>query len=508
MTRELETSSRGVRGRVLILDDAYAVARSAARALSEAGYYYEICSSTEQARSALEVRDVDVVLADLNTLGPELLRQLPQRYPDVALIVLSTNPGVGSAIAAMRQGAFDYLVKPLDEDELRATVGRATEMQSLRRQNQSLRQRLDMAGMVSTFVAESPAGKHLLALIHRVAPTNIAVLIEGEVGTGKEAIVRMVHYWSDRSGGPFVTISCKGFAAGALEGEPLRDQPRETAVRGLPPAFERARGGTIVLDEIAEAAPALQGEIVRLLETTESSTAGGKPGVRIVATTSWRLKGEVDAGRFRADLFYRLSAFAIRVPPLRERREDILPFAHRFLSDYAAKTGRRMSLTTDAERELLAYSWPGNIRELRNAIERAAMLAGSDFVPSKSLELRPREPGRPEPARPEAATVRSRNADGNFRTGAAAAPKQGDGATSAPGAESPPPTSPVQPASEAQSAGAMESGTGTLQECLDKAARARIKAALEAAGGNRSDAAKTLEIDGTTLNRLIKRLGL
>lgn len=489
--RELESSSRGVRGRVLIAGEAPAVARLAARALGQAGYHCEICSSVPEALSALERRGADVVLADFANQALELLGQLRSRYPEIALIVLTSSPSVGSAVAAMRQGAFDYLIKPFDEDELVTIVGRAIEIGLLKDDRRRLRQQLDMASTSSSFVAESAAGKQLLALIRRVAPTDLTVLIEGESGTGKQMIARMLHFWSERSDGPFVTLNWKGPAGTAVGSEPFRDGSAAQAGPAQSIPLEKALGGTLFLDEIAEAGPHLQAELVRTLEQPESAaaatSAAGKPRARVVAATSRSLKSEMDAGRFRADLFFRLSELSVRIPPLRERREDILALARRFLAAHAARTGRRLALTSDAERELLAYSWPGNVRELHNVIERAAVLTSSDFIPSKTLDLRPR-------------------AEAEHAERAPTEPKPVERAAVQPEPAAAPTPAPAERGAEPQPAAAAESGT--LQQTLDQAARARIKAALEAAGGNRSEAAKALEVDGATLNRLIRRLGL
>jgi DNA-binding NtrC family response regulator len=544
--RESESSPRGVRGRVLIADDTLGAARFAARVLGQAGYECEACANGVETLAAVEQRGADVVLADLARQGPELLSQLHGRYPGVALIALTFNPGVGSAIAAMRQGAFDYLVKPLDEDELCAMVARAIEINRLRNENAQLRRRLEMAEAASSFVAESPSGKHLLALVRRVAATDSIVLIEGESGTGKELLARMLHYWSERSEGPFVVVSCKGSRAAMAE--PVRNGSSGSASAAQSIPLKRALGGTLFLDEIAEAGPALQAELVRILDQAEaaSNRSGSAPDVRIVAASSRSLKGEAEAGRFRTDLLYRLGAMPIRIPPLRERREDMVALSRRFLAAYSAKIGRRLSLTSDAERELLAYRWPGNVRELRNVIERAAMLTGADFVASKSLELAPRaEPDRAERvaepipvetsrAGATANHVEQAASDGHAALSASPKPSEPAPATiPAPAAVSAPapanvsaPPSASEPASALEPVGASEpldasepaaelqpqsagaAANGTLQECLDEAARARIKAALDAASGNRGQAAKSLDVDGTTLGRLIKRLGL
>ncbi len=497
--RESESSPRGAGGRVLIADETRGVARLAARVLEQAGYQCERCESAADLLRVVERRGADVVLADLALPVPELVRQLESRFPEVALIVLTFTPGVGSAVAAMRQGAFDYLVKPLDEDELCVIVGRAIEMGRLRRETIELRRRVQMADVASSFVAESAAAKQLLALVRRIAPTDSTVLIEGEIGTGKELVAQMLHYWSGRLEGPFVPVNCKGSAALAPARELISNGAAGAGGEHHLIPVRRAAGGTLFLNEIAEAGPAFQAELVRILDEAVSPPARHGEGigigqVRIVLACSGPLRGEVEAGRFREDLFFTLNAVPIRMPPLRERREDIPVLAHRFLAACGARTGRRFSLTSDAERELLSYRWPGNVLELRNVIERAAMLTNADFITSKVLDL-------PTHAEPE----------GHDRMRIEPAHHDGVGAhlESAPASNAAPSAVPSNVADAASVPAAENSFESvTLQECLDKAARARIKAALESAGGNRGDAAKALEVDGTTLGRLIKRLGL
>ncbi|MFZ0890064.1 MAG: sigma-54 dependent transcriptional regulator, partial [Candidatus Binataceae bacterium] len=373
-----------MKGRVLISEDSQAVARLAARTLSQAGYQCEICLSPQDVLSALSKRGADVVLADMATRGMELLRNLREQEVEVALVMLTASPGVAAAVAAIRQGAFDYIVKPFEEDELIAIVERAIELARLRCENLGLRRKLEIAGAVSSFLAESAAGKQLLALIRRLAATDSSVLIEGESGTGKEMAARMIHHLGPRTDRPLVVLNC-------------RTGDREAADSGL---LERASGGTLFFDEVAEASPGLQSRLMELIERQERS-GGAEPGrvaVRMSASASCPLRDEVGAGRFRADLFFRLNVLPLRIPPLRERRDDIIPLARQFLAHHAARLGRPLALTSEAERELVSYPWPGNIRELRSVIERAVVLTPTDFLTSKSFALAPRgEPGRHEP---------------------------------------------------------------------------------------------------------------
>ncbi len=370
------------------------------------------------------------------------------------MILLTAHGSVPSAVAAMREGAFDYVAKPFDNDELRAVVARALDMTRLERENRYLRQEVASRYAPEAMVAESARSKELLTLLRRVAPSRSTVLIQGESGTGKELVARLLHYWSERVGQPFVAVNCKAFAEGVLESELFGHErgafTGATAARAG--CFERAAGGTLFLDEIGETSPDFQAKLLRVLQDGEvlrvGATQSRRVDVRLVAATNRVLRDEIAAGRFREDLFFRLNVIPIHLAPLRERREDILPLAHHFVDRHAAEAGRRLQLAAEAEQVLLAHAWPGNVRELENAIERAVVLARSEAITPEDLLL---EQGLASPT-----------------TG----------------------------------------GDGTLQESLDRAAAARIRAALETAKGQRAEAARTLGIERTTLYRMMKRLGL
>jgi DNA-binding NtrC family response regulator len=357
-------------------------------------------------------------------------------------------------VAAMREGAFDYVTKPFDNDELRALVARALALTRLERENRYLRQEVASRYAPDVMVAESPRSKELLDLVRRVAPSRSTVLIQGESGTGKELVARLLHYWSDRVGRPFVAVNCKAFAEGVLESELFGHEKGAFTGASMARAgcFERASDGTLFLDEIGETSPDFQAKLLRVLQDGEVLRVGGAQpravDVRIVAATNRALRDEVTAGRFREDLFFRLNVIPVSIPPLRERREDVLPLAHHFLARFTSESGRRLLFTAEAEQALLAHPWPGNVRELENAVERAVVLARAEHITPEDLLL-------------------------EQSTGAMPAPLD-----------------------------------GTLQECLDRAAAARVRAALDAAKGQRADAARALGIERTTLYRMMKRLGL
>ncbi|MEO8604211.1 MAG: sigma-54 dependent transcriptional regulator [bacterium] len=446
--------------RVVIADDEPRMAAVVAMALQRDGYECEACNGAAAALAAIAARGADVVVSDLmmpDMDGLELLRRLRAAHPALPVILLTAHGSVPSAVAAMRDGAFDYIAKPFDNDELRAVVARAVALTRLERENRWLRQEVASRYAPDAFVAESSASRALLDLVRRVAPSRATVCIQGESGTGKELVARLLHFWSERVGQPLVAVNCKAFAEGVLESELFGHE--KGAFTGAAAAragcFERASGGTLFLDEIGEIGADFQAKLLRVLQEGEVQRVGGaapRPvDVRVVCATNRTLRDEVAGGRFREDLFFRLNVIPIQLSPLRERREDVLPLARRFLARGAAEAGRSLSFGPEAEAALAAHAWPGNVRELENAVERAVVLARGAVITPEDLLL---ETAAPHPA---------------------ASPAGAD---------------------------------GTLQDCLDYAAETRIRTALAAARGNRLDAARTLGIERTTLYRMMKRLGI
>jgi DNA-binding NtrC family response regulator len=448
--------SAGMKARILIVDDEERMADVVAMALRRAGYECETRRNGVEALRALDDRDTDILVTDWKMPemdGLELLRRVHAQRPSLPVILITAHGSVPSAVAAMREGAFDYVTKPFDNDELRAVVTRALDMTRLERENRYLRQEVSSRYAPEAIVAESKRSQELLALVRRVAPSRSTVLIQGESGTGKELVARLLHYWSDRVGRPFVAVNCKAFAEGVLESELFGHEKGAFtgATAARPGCFERATGGTLLLDEIGEVSPDFQAKLLRVLQDSEVLPVGGnKPrpiDVRVVAATNRPLREEVAAGRFREDLYFRLNVIPIQLAALRERREDVLPLARHFLRRYADEAGRQVSLSEEAEQALLEHPWPGNVRELENAIERAVVLAREESIKNEDLLLE-------QAASPQGTTQ------------------------------------------------------GTLQDALDQAAAARIRAALEAANGQRAEAAQNLGIERTTLYRMMKRLGI
>ncbi len=481
------------KARILIIDDEFHVARGAAKVLSQAGYECETCPTVEAALKVLEHQGADVIVADMRMPGMdgmELLKKVHSKNPETAVVMSVPLPAVESAKEALRSGAFDCVTKPFDNDELNAVVTRAVEMNALQRENRKLREQLDVASIAAGFVAEAPKSRQLVAMIRRVAPSRTTALIEGETGTGKELVARMLHYWSNRADGPFLAINCKALADGVVESELFGHEKGSFtgAIRDRAGCFERASGGTLFLDEVGEAGPDFQAKLLRVLEDGEVLRVGAsksrKVDVRIVTATNRKLRNEVAAGRFRADLYFRLSVIPLRIAPLRDRREDILPLAHHFLAFHSTDAGRPLILSPEAEEALLNHRWPGNVRELENVIERAVVMSGQETLMPEAFAFD--DDASDEDLVQVAGIARAARIDSAVEANMAA------------GSEI--------DSNHAQPVESQEEGT--LQASLDRAATARIKAALAAASGNRVDAAAALGVDRTTLYRLMKRLSL
>jgi DNA-binding NtrC family response regulator len=425
---------------------------------------YDVLGFTDPmaALAAIESRDFDLLVTDLKMPGAdgiEVLRRARKASPELPVILITAHATVPTAVAALREGAFDYVQKPFDNEELRALVKRALEVTRLARENRYLRAELRTRYSLDAVVAESAGMREALELARRAAASRSTVLVTGESGTGKELVARAVHYHSERVGGAFVAVNCKALAPGVLESE-LFGHERGSftgAERTRPGLFERADGGTLFLDEIGEIEPDFQSKLLRVLQERRVQRVGGseeKPiDVRIVAATNRDLRAEIAAGRFREDLYFRLAVIPIHLPPLRERREDVLPLASHFLAHWNRELSRSVAgWTPEVERWLLAHAWPGNVRELENAIERGVVLARGDRIGFDDLLID--APG--EEPQPEA------------------------GATSG----------------------------ASLQEFLDAAAAERIRRVLEQTAGKRVETARRLGIDRATLYRLMRRYGI
>jgi two-component system response regulator HydG len=382
------TSGNGADITVLVVDDEAGNVTSLEKIFQREGMR---AFTAENARSALEIvrrHRVQVVLSDLmmpGTSGLELLRALKEISPDTEVVLMTAYGTVETAVQAMREGAYDFVEKPLKRMTIVKSVRKAAERHSLVAENRSLRREIRLLKH-RDIVGQSPALRRVLDIATQAAPSSATVLILGESGTGKELIARFIHSKSNRASGPFVAVNCAAIPESILEAELFgHERGAFTGANARREGrFARARGGTLFLDEIGELAPAVQVKILRVLQEGEYEPVGGrteKSDARIVAATNRDLLAEVEAGRFREDLYYRLNVIAITGPPLRARREDIPLLVDHFLGVYCKKNGRaRLSVTPEVLQKLGDYSWPGNVRELENVIERAAVLCTSDVI--------------------------------------------------------------------------------------------------------------------------------
>jgi len=386
-----------VRFSILVADDE-ASQRQLMRAVLEKDFAVAAAANGEEARQLLTQRKFDLVITDERMpamSGSELVRWMRENLPDTPVIVLTAFGSIQTAVEAIKLGAADYLTKPLKSpDELRLVVSRVLEQRLF--ENERVVQRAESEGLfpIADIVAESQSMKTALELADRVAAQTTTVLLTGESGTGKEVLARFLHRRSPRSEASFVAVNCAALSETLLESELFGHEKGAFtgAVQARQGRFELAHGGTLFLDEIAEMSSDLQAKLLRVLQEKEFERVGGTRtitvDVRVIAATNRGLTSLVERGRFREDLYYRLNVFPIHLPPLRERREDIVPLAEHFLARLVKRMGigpRR--LTAEAKSVLSNYDWPGNVRELQNAIERALIIARSDEISPEDLPV-------------------------------------------------------------------------------------------------------------------------
>jgi two-component system, NtrC family, response regulator HydG len=441
--------------RVLVVDDQRNMRATTALLLRDAGYAVAEAEDGAAALQRVVAEPFDVVLTDLRmgTIdGLEVLRATLEASPATQVIVMTAYGTIDSAVEAIRRGAYDYIAKPFKEDELLLRVSKAVEKRRLVGEVSLLRREFRARYGLEHVVGRSAALRELLDRVVRVAPTDATVLITGESGTGKELVARALHTGSRRADKPFVAVNCAAITESLLESE-LFGHARGAftgATRARRGLFEEASGGTLFIDEIGETAPGFQAKLLRALQEGEIRRVGEslstKVDVRVIAATNQNLKAAVAEKRFREDLFYRLNVVPLRVPPLRERREDIPLLAEHFLARYATRSGEKKSLTPAAIEKLVSYPWPGNVRELENMILQSAALA-----PHAELS------------------------GDDVRFEAVASPHA--------------------------------AGAQTLVEAVDAAERRTIELALARCSGDLGRVARELAVSSTTLWRKMKRLG-
>ena len=381
---------------VLIVDDEEDIRELVAGVLEDEGYETRTAAHADEAIEALDSRRPSLVLLDVWLQGSrldglELLEEIKKRDPSIPVLMISGHGNIDTAVAAIRKGAADFIEKPFEADRLLHLVSRATETERLRRENQMLRARV---GSDDELTGNSSSINGVRATIKKVAGTGSRVLISGPAGVGKEVAARMLHAWSGRADAPFVIVSAARMDPERVEEELFGVEDVGGMVR--PGYLEQAHGGTLYLDEIADMPLTTQGKILRVLTDQSFTRVGGqrqvKVDVRVISSTALDLMAEIEERRFREDLFYRLNVVPLVIPPLAERRDDIPPLVTHYLARFAAE--RRATLpdiASDAMAALQACEWPGNVRQLRNVIERTMILAPVDRIDRIELDMLPGE---------------------------------------------------------------------------------------------------------------------
>jgi DNA-binding NtrC family response regulator len=364
--------------------------------LSDEGYDVVEAENGDKAIEAVKNGYFDLVLLDYKMPekdGMTVLEEVKDINTEIDVIMMTAYGSVDTAVRAMKAGAADYIIKPIELDELRILIGRIAERRTLRKENEILREELRGKGVTTDqIIFKSAAMSEVVNLSGRVANSSATVLIQGESGTGKELLARLIHNLSPRSERPMIVVNCAALSENLLESELFGHEKGAFtgASRRRIGRFEEADGGTLFLDEIGELSPAVQVKLLRFLQEREFQRVGGnrtiRSDIRIISATNRNLQGEVKDGTFREDLYYRLNVVTIAVPPLRERKEDLSPLIDHFLRRFAIENGKEIQgISSDARDLLLRYDYPGNVRELENIIERAVVITRGPVITSRDL---------------------------------------------------------------------------------------------------------------------------
>jgi len=388
------------KGKLLIVDDELSVRDSLAKWFSEEGYEVATAESASEALTRVAEQTFDVALVDIKmrgTDGIELQRRLHEIYPDMLVIIMTGYASVETAIAALKNGAYDYVNKPLDPDEIAHLIAKAMAHRQTQQENIRLKENIADLTHPADLIGQSAAMKHIFEAIETVSPTDATVLITGESGTGKELAARAIHAGSNRRFHPMVVIHCGALTESLLESELFGHE--KGAFTGAQyrkkGKFEIAEGGTVFLDEIGDISLKTQTDLLRVLQEREIVRVGGnqtiKVDFRIIAATNKDLEKLIEEGKFRPDLYYRLNVFHIELPALRERREDIPPLVDHFVRKFNKEMNKKITrITTGAMSLLQQYPWPGNVRELENAVERAMVVAQEPDIREQDFTLKSR----------------------------------------------------------------------------------------------------------------------
>jgi DNA-binding NtrC family response regulator len=381
--------------RIVVLDEDRIILQSLSQFLSREGYDVKTTDDPEDALAKLESNQAELLLADINMPGvkpAEFLRDVRRRFPHVVVIVITGYGSIEGAVEATKIGAFDYLTKPIVDDEIRVVVEKAIRQQSLLFENQTLRQQLDLRFGLENIVGHDHRMLKIFDLVDAVADSRTTALMTGESGTGKSLLARAIHHRSPRRDKPFIEVSCGALPETLLESELFGHVKGAFtgAISDKPGRFLAADNGTIFLDEINSASPAMQVKLLRVLQERAFEPVGSSEtknvDARVILATNVDLSSEVAAGRFRQDLYYRINVVTIKMPPLRERIGDITLLSTHFLRHFAKETGREILGFSDAALSAMQrYDWPGNVRELENAIERAVVLCRKPQIDVEDL---------------------------------------------------------------------------------------------------------------------------
>lgn len=374
--------------KILIVDDELNMRLVLSAMLKKEGFDVSCAANGREALQILQSHKTAVVITDLkmpDVDGMELLTGISERYPEIPVIMITAHGTIATAVEALKKGAFDYITKPFDLDDLRNVVAKAIKTSDLKQSELLLPPaEIERIGMIGS----SPRTMEIFDAIKRVAQTTTTVMITGETGTGKELVADAIHYNSPRKNNPLIKINCAAIAETLMESELFGYEKGAFTGAAVtkPGKFELAHKGTLFLDEVAEIPREMQVKLLRVIQEQEFERVGGlrtiKVDVRIVAATNQNLSRQVQAGNFREDLYYRLNVFPIDIPPLRERKEDILPLVDYFLEKFNKKLGLSVGMDREVKEMLLRYEWPGNIRELENLIERMMLLAKNNLITS------------------------------------------------------------------------------------------------------------------------------
>jgi DNA-binding NtrC family response regulator len=449
--------------KILVVDDEEHMRKLFEKILTKEGHEVRTAANGNEAIGMLEHETFDLMISDLKMPvlgGMDLLKEVKARHPDTPFIVITAYGTIGSAVEAMKAGAFDYLTKPFQKDDIRLVVSKALQYCELRNEVRRLREELIGKDGVEEIIVKSKAMQEVFKLVAKVADSQATVLIQGESGTGKELVARSIHNLSSRRNKPFIAVDCGVFPEHLLQSELFGHVKGAFtgAVKDKKGLFIAADGGTLFLDEIGTISPAMQLNLLRVLQEKEVRPVGSiksiKGDVRVVAATNIDLEQAIHEGRFRRDLYYRLAVVTVKVPPLRERKEAIASIAYHFMRKYAAIYNRDLSdITPEAMHAIMENPWPGNVRELENVMERAVLLSTGPLIDEASL---------PSP-------IRHEGSDGNKR---------------------------LKP---------LKSATRTVSR---KTEREAIQKALKKSKGNKTKAAQILGISRSSLYNKIGELGI